>query len=139
VSVSEYSPSTPIVEDSPTTGTTPDTTAVPDTQSAAGQDTSGQTAKDDTAHLKFVLPANAEVYVEGQKTNLTGTDREFVSPPLTPGKKFVYTVRVRYTKEDGKVVDETRKVRVSAGNWWQVDFTKPAPTALKKPSASQEK
>jgi uncharacterized protein (TIGR03000 family) len=75
----------------------------------------------------FVVPANATIWVEGVKTDQTGTQREFVSPELTPGKRFTYTVRVRSRADDGKVVDETRKVYVRAGDRWRVDFTKPAP------------
>lgn len=98
------------------------------TSEAPARTTENQEASaDDTAHLMFVVPADATIWVEGQKTAQTGSEREFVSPELTPGKRFSYTVRVRSRDEDGKVVDETQKIYVHAGDRWRVDFTKPAP------------
>jgi uncharacterized protein (TIGR03000 family) len=110
-------------------GTTVSAYSSPDTTgegTPAATTDSQQASVDDTAHLMFVVPENATIWVEGQKTSQTGTKREFVSPELTPGKRFTYTVRVRSRADDGRVVDETRKVRVRAGDRWRVDFTKPA-------------
>jgi uncharacterized protein (TIGR03000 family) len=73
----------------------------------------------------MIVPANSQVIVDGVKTTSTGTSREFVSPPLTPGKTYLYTIDVRTTNSEGKVVDEVRKVQVRANDWWTVDFTKP--------------
>jgi uncharacterized protein (TIGR03000 family) len=70
------------------------------------------------------VPADAELWFEGQKTNQTGAERTFQSPPLEPGQKYVYDVRARW-KENGKEVEQTRKVRVRAGERVTVDFTKP--------------
>src|SRR5579884_979231 len=50
-----------------------------------------------SARLRLVVPENAEVLVEGRKTTTTGTVREFVSPPLEPGKNMIYSIVVRYT------------------------------------------
>ena len=47
--------------------------------------------------------ANAELWVEGQKTRSTGTWREFHSPPLVPGERYVYEFRARWL-EDGRPV-----------------------------------
>jgi uncharacterized protein (TIGR03000 family) len=85
---------------------------------------------DNSAHLLVLVPENATVWFEGEKMNQTGTEREFVSPPLTARKRFVYTIRVRYTNDEGKVVDETKKVYVRAGDRWSVDFNKPTPRVV---------
>jgi uncharacterized protein (TIGR03000 family) len=101
--------------------------AVPSSGAPSLMEDAGPSQTDNLAHLMVVVPENATVWFEGEKMSQTGATREFVSPPLTPGKRFTYTVRVRFTNDDNKVVDETRKIYVRAGNRWRVDFTKPAP------------
>jgi uncharacterized protein (TIGR03000 family) len=75
-------------------------------------------------YLRVRVPADAEVWVEGQKTQQTGTDRLFYSPPIVPGKTYVYEVRARWMV-DGRVVDRARKVRVRAGQESAIDFLRP--------------
>jgi uncharacterized protein (TIGR03000 family) len=83
------------------------------------------TAPADTrAHLRLIVPADAEVWFEGDRTAQTGSTREFVSPALTPGVDYSYSIRARWL-ENGQVVDQTRKVTVGAGAWITVDFTQP--------------
>jgi uncharacterized protein (TIGR03000 family) len=81
----------------------------------------------------LLVPANAQVWFDGQPTTQTGTEREFASPVLTPGKTYTYAVRVRHTKDDGKVSDETRPIQVRANDRWVVDFTRPAPRMQEAP------
>jgi len=57
-----------------------------------------------SARLRLVVPENAEVLVEGRKTTTPGTVREFVSPPLEPGKNMIFSIVVRYTDAHGKPV-----------------------------------
>jgi uncharacterized protein (TIGR03000 family) len=76
-----------------------------------------------SAHLQIVVPDNAEVLVEGVKTSTTGTTRDFVSPPLTPGKNLMYTIVVRHTNAGGKTVEESRTVRVRANDRLRLDCT----------------
>jgi uncharacterized protein (TIGR03000 family) len=75
------------------------------------------------AQLRMIVPANAVIWVEDTRTTLTGTTRTFVSPPLTPGRSYVYTIRVRGTS-GGNTIDEERKVRVRANAWRTIDFTR---------------
>jgi uncharacterized protein (TIGR03000 family) len=77
------------------------------------------------AHLRIRVPKDAEVLVEGRKTATTGTVREFVSPPLTPGKNMIYSIRVRYS-DGGKKIEETHSIRVHANAQLDIDCTKPA-------------
>ena len=81
-----------------------------------------------TAHLQLLVPETAEVLVEGVKTRKTGTVRDFVSPPLIPGRNMTYTIAVRYTDADGKPVEETHSVRVRANDRLRIDCTRPTNT-----------
>lgn len=80
------------------------------------------------AHLQLLVPEQADVVVEGVTTRKTGTVRDFVSPPLTPGKNMTYSIAVRYTDADGKPVEETHAVRVRANDRLRIDCTRPTNT-----------
>jgi uncharacterized protein (TIGR03000 family) len=83
-----------------------------------------------SARLRILVPENAEVLVEGNKTATTGTVREFDSPPLTPGKNMIYSILVRYTDAGGKKIEETHSIRVHANDRLDIDCTKPANAEL---------
>jgi uncharacterized protein (TIGR03000 family) len=82
---------------------------------------------DNAAHLQLIVPENAEVLFDGGKTQQTGTTREFVSPPLPPGKVYSYTITVRSTDANGKTNVDKRVINVQANDWFRIDFTRPAP------------
>ncbi len=67
------------------------------------------------------VPANAEVWFNGSKTTQTGARREFRSPPVPPGDGYGYEIRARWQSPNG-TVDQTRTVRVRAGQHVIVDF-----------------
>lgn len=79
------------------------------------------TKKDDTkkdekgmgASVKFRLPADAKLFVDGRPTALTGSERVFTTPPLARGR-FFYDVRAELMV-DGKAVVEEKRVIVEAG------------------------
>ncbi len=77
--------------------------------------------QDACAHLIVQVPAGAEVWVDGSKTQQTGPSRDFVSPPLAAGRGFSYEVRARWKGEKGDV-EQTRQVPVHAGERVNVDF-----------------
>ena len=77
---------------------------------------------DNTAQVEVHLPADAELWFEGQKTAQTGAVRTFRSPDLEPNQEYVYNARARW-QADGKPVEETRKVTVHAGDRVVVSFT----------------
>jgi len=79
------------------------------------------------ARVRFEVPATAEVSVGGARTTQSGNVREFLSPPLPPGKDYVYQVEVRWV-ENGRSVVRTREVRVSAGTQTTINFTPAAST-----------
>ena len=77
---------------------------------------------DNKAHIWLRVPKSAEIWVNGVKTKQTGESRYFFSPPLTPGKKYSYQMRLRWMK-DGKPVEETQRLSVQAGLAIHRDFT----------------
>jgi uncharacterized protein (TIGR03000 family) len=85
-------------------------------------------APDNAVHLQLIVPPNAEVLFDGQRTTQQGPVREFVTAPLTSKKLFTYEVTVRYTAPSGKVVTDRRLIEVRANDWFRIDFTRPAPT-----------
>lgn len=74
------------------------------------------------AHIWLRVPVDAEIWVNGVKTKQSGESRYFFSPPLTPGKKYNYQMRLRWTK-DGKPVEEKESILVQAGQTIRRDFT----------------
>jgi uncharacterized protein (TIGR03000 family) len=75
----------------------------------------------ETAVLIAHLPENAVLWVEGTRTRSTGRTRYFLSPPLTPGRKYRYRVRVAWI-EHGQWVSQTQIVPVQAGAIQMIDF-----------------
>ncbi len=92
----------------------------------------GPQQQDLTAHIAVKVPADAEVWFGQGKTQQTGSLREFVSPPLSPGKEYTYDIKARWMA-GGQEVVQTRQVDVGAGAWKTVDFTRPAPEVLEAP------
>ena len=82
----------------------------------------------DQAKIKVYLPADAILHVDGAQTQATGEVRSFISPPLTRGKKYVYTFRATW-KEGGKEVSTERTAHLEAGLDVIVDFREPAQSA----------
>jgi uncharacterized protein (TIGR03000 family) len=99
-------------------GTVPPATDVPAPSPAA-------TTTAAAARIDVRVPDSAELWVQGTKTQQTSSLRHFVSPPLTPGRDFMYDIRARWT-QNGEPVDQTRHVRVRAGNKVVVNFLEPA-------------
>jgi len=66
------------------------------------------------ANLKFKLPAEAKLYVDGRLTMIGGTERSFNTPPLPAGSQYYYDVKAEVII-DGKPVVEEKRVLVEAG------------------------
>src|SRR5262249_15129203 len=79
-------------------------------------------ATGNTVVLNITVPPDAEGWINDTKTAVTGAFRQFESPPLTPGKNFVYQIRV---KMGGNEL--TRDVTVHAGDVVNLDFTNSGP------------
>ncbi len=83
-------------------------------------------AREMPVYLDVRVPGNAEIVIEGEKTTQTGPRRLFISPPLAPGKNYTYELKVKWM-QDGKEVNQTRTVPVTAGRRVLVDLMRPAP------------
>jgi len=68
------------------------------------------------------LPRNADLWFGGDKTTQTGSERDFVTPELKGDKDYFYTLKARWTDQDGKQVERTRRVKVHANAHAMVDF-----------------
>jgi uncharacterized protein (TIGR03000 family) len=73
------------------------------------------------AQVIVLAPASAKLYAEGQATTLTGTQRVFLTPDLSAGRDFQYSLKL-----EGETGTETKQVVVRAGHRTVVDFTGPA-------------
>ena len=79
----------------------------------------------DAVKLNVLVPdPNAQVWVEGQLTSQSGRTRDYISPPVDPAKNYVYQVRSRWI-DNGRTMDETKRIPVHAGETATVDFTVP--------------
>ena len=73
------------------------------------------------AHVTVTVPAGAQVWFDNHLTTTTGSVRQFDSPVLTPGGRYGYEVRARWT-ENGREVTQTQLVAISAGSSVDVAF-----------------
>jgi uncharacterized protein (TIGR03000 family) len=85
-----------------------------------------QSVAENMARIRVFVPADAKVWIDGQETTQTGTDRLFESPPLAPDRAFTYNLKTTWRGPDGKEITLTRQVGVQANACATVDFTQPA-------------
>jgi uncharacterized protein (TIGR03000 family) len=67
------------------------------------------------------VPENAQVWFDGRPTTRQGTERDFMSPPLSGARDYTYRVRVQWM-EGGRPVTEVRDVTVHAGDRIDLNF-----------------
>jgi uncharacterized protein (TIGR03000 family) len=78
-----------------------------------------------SARLELRVPEAAEVWFGDVRAVQTGALRVFESPPLAPGKEYVYEVRVVW-QAGGRDVAESREVTVRAGQQVAESFPRAA-------------
>jgi uncharacterized protein (TIGR03000 family) len=83
------------------------------------------------ATVVVTLPAEAKLTVDGQPTTSTSTRRVFVSPALTPGNEYTYTLKAEFA-QDGKPVQVTKEITVRAGLETKVTIEGPATGVAKR-------
>jgi uncharacterized protein (TIGR03000 family) len=88
---------------------------------AAANNTSAPAPVDTTAYVTVRVPAKAEIWFYGTKTNSAGAVRRFQTPPLTPGGRYNYEIQARWS-ENGHEVTESQQVEVAAGDHLNVTF-----------------
>lgn len=84
---------------------------------------------DPVALLDVEVPDDADIWLEGKKTEQTGPLRRFISPALTPGKDYEYEIRASW-QEDGREKKQTQTVTIRAGGQVRIRFpAAPPPTS----------
>jgi uncharacterized protein (TIGR03000 family) len=84
-------------------------------------DTSSTEATPATAEVDVRVPANAEVFFNGQQMTQTGSLREFVTPSLDPNRNYSYVVQAHWN-QNGREVTRTQNVPIHAGDHVTVSF-----------------
>jgi uncharacterized protein (TIGR03000 family) len=67
------------------------------------------------------VPADAEVWFDGDKTAQTGPGRVFRSPSLQPGISYLYLVRAKW-KDGGGEIEQVQTITVHSGERINVSF-----------------
>jgi uncharacterized protein (TIGR03000 family) len=105
-------------------GTTTSTSAytpVPVPMPATGSTTA--TTTDKPATITVMVPsADAQVWFDDNLVTQTGKERTLTTGNLADGKSYDYTVKAKWTDENGKKVEKTRNVTVKAGQTSTADF-----------------
>jgi len=68
------------------------------------------------------VPANATIWIEDQRMTQTGPIRSFQSPPLEPGKTYIYKFRLTWPTASGQPSSTEHEITVSAGQTQRIDF-----------------
>jgi uncharacterized protein (TIGR03000 family) len=88
-----------------------------------------------TALVVAHMPEDAQIWFEDTPTQQRGTLRQFVSPPLTPGKRYTYTVRLQW-HEDGQWVSQVHSFPVHAGDVHCIDIVPSESGVVQKEAAA---
>ena len=70
------------------------------------------------------VPRDAELWFGGDKTSQSGPARDFVTPELKQDKDYFYTLKARWTDDNGKAVERTKRVKVRPNARIMVDFNR---------------
>lgn len=115
--------------------TTPAETKPADSKPAGDKKPEGgaqppEAAANKTAKLIVSLPETAKLFINDVPTVSTSDTRTFVSPELTAGKDYYYTLKAEIVR-DGQPVVVTRDVAVRAGETVRASFEFPTSVAAK--------
>jgi len=87
-------------------------------------------ADDQPVSFDLLVPADAQVVIDGNPTRSTGEWRRYVPPPLPAGKDYTYTLKVT---SQGKTVTRTVTVRAGSSNSFDLRPEFQAATAAAAP------
>jgi uncharacterized protein (TIGR03000 family) len=90
------------------------------------------------ANLKFHMPADTKLYIDGRLIPVGGTERAFSTPALAVGQKFYYDVKAELILNGAPVVQEMRVIVESGANIDE-SFTKLFAAEQGKPTVVAEK
>jgi uncharacterized protein (TIGR03000 family) len=87
------------------------------------------------ALLNVTVPAEAKIFVNGNATTSSGTQRQYVSRGLEAGNRYAYEIKAEIVR-DGKTITETKSVTLGSGEQaslvFNLDGNKEAPVAAEK-------
>ena len=83
------------------------------------------------------VPADADVWFNGTKTQQKGPTRQFMTPPVRSGYNYRYEVRAVWMS-DGQPVTQTRTIVVQPGENVDVRFVSPETGAATEPNLVQQ-
>jgi uncharacterized protein (TIGR03000 family) len=91
-----------------------------------------------TVLLNVRVPGEAQIWIDGDKTQQTGSFRRFLSPQLDQGKSYVYTIKGEWQQPNGQKISRTRKVTVRAGEAVDIDLGRPTQQELQQQQQQQQ-
>jgi len=74
------------------------------------------------AILIVEVPPQATLWIEDQRMSQTGPVRSFQSPPLEPGKTYLYKIRLSWPGPNGQPITTEHEITVQAGQTQRIDF-----------------
>jgi uncharacterized protein (TIGR03000 family) len=83
----------------------------------------------DATMISVMVPEDADVYVNGYRTQSGGMRRRFVSSGLQAGRKYAFEVRV-VAQRDGREVSDSQVLQVMAGERNELAFNLPTTTEV---------
>jgi uncharacterized protein (TIGR03000 family) len=86
-----------------------------------------------SAQFRVIVPDDAVVLFDGQRTNSSGPIRLFHTPPLAPSGVYNYQIRATWM-QGGKEFTQQRIVPANVGQTTVVDFTQPESEPLPPPA-----
>jgi len=90
-----------------------------------------------TVLLNVRVPSEAQIWIDGDKTQQSGSFRRFLSPQLDQGKSYVYTIKGEWQQQNGQKITRTRKVTVRAGEAVDIDLGRPTQQELQQQQQQQ--
>jgi len=91
-----------------------------------------------TVLLNIRVPSEAQIWIDGDKTQQSGAFRRFLSPQLDQGKTYVYTIKGEWQQQNGQKISRTRKVTVRAGEAVDLDLARPTQQELQQQQPQQQ-
>jgi uncharacterized protein (TIGR03000 family) len=106
---------------------------------AAAQDVPRADSSAEAIVFRVLVPADAQVTIDGNKTTSTGAERRYETPPLARGKDYTYTLKVT---SGGRSVTRKAVVRHGAANTIDLresfrEATPPAPAHSPAPAPAE--
>lgn len=77
------------------------------------------------AQVVVRVPADAKLFADGQATQLSGSERVFLTPDLSGSRDFQYNLKIEYAV-NGETKSEAKQVVVRAGHRTVIEFGTPA-------------